>query len=94
MRSASSLHALALPIADLEILLAEGRFLISPVSIDDVIAGIRDDSSVNLLADLREALSWTSANKEETAADCLCQVAFRLVERARSLEPPHPVKPP
>jgi hypothetical protein len=81
MRVAASAHALLLPVAKLENLLADGRLIISPVSIDDVKVGIRQDSRVELLRDLRFALSWASGSTEETAAECLCQVAYRLVER-------------
>jgi hypothetical protein len=85
MRVVSSLHALVLPIAKLESLLADGRPVISPVSIDDVIAGIRHDSAVELLKGLRQAMSWTTGDSETAAAECVCQIAFRLVERLNRL---------
>jgi len=85
MRVVSSAHALILPIAKLEELLADGRSVIRPVSIDDVIAGIRHDSPVELLKDLRQAMSWTSGDSETAAAEVLCQIAFRLVERLNRL---------
>src|SRR5262249_27197765 len=85
MRMAVSAHASVLPVAKLEEALADDRPIISPISIDDVNAGIRHDSSIELLKDLRFALSWASGNTEESAAECLCQVAYRLVERLNRL---------
>jgi hypothetical protein len=85
MRVVSSLRAFILPVADLENLLADGRSVISPVSLDDVIAGIRHDSAIELLKDLRRAMVWTSGESEQAAAESVCQIAFRLVERLNRL---------
>ena len=85
MRFVSSLHALVLPIADLENLLADGDSLIKPVSIDDVNAGIRHDSAVEVLKDLRRTMPWTSGESEKAAAESVCQIAYRLVARLNRL---------
>jgi len=81
----SSLYSFVFPIAELENLLADGRSLIRPVSIDDVITGSRDDSAVELLKHLRYALAWTSGGSEKAAAEAVCQIGFEFVERLNGL---------
>jgi len=85
MGTACSAHALILPIEKLEDLLAQGHDVIAPVSIYGVRDSTQDSCAVEVLQDLREALSWTSHNNNETAAEGLCQITFRLVERLNQL---------
>lgn len=85
MREAYSALALILPVDQLDNLLAQGNDVIGPVSIDAVLDVAQDSSAIAVLEDLREALSWTSTKSEESAAEALCQIAFRLVERLNRL---------
>jgi hypothetical protein len=77
----SSLYSFVFPIAELENLLADGRSLIRPVSIDDVITSSSHDSAIDLLKDLRHALSWTREGSEKGAEESVCQIGFEFVER-------------
>jgi hypothetical protein len=81
----SSLYAFVFPIAELENLLADGRSLIRPVSIDDIITNSSHDSAIDLLKNLRHALSGMRGGSEKAAAESVCQIGFEFVERLNRL---------
>jgi hypothetical protein len=80
-----SLYAFVFRIAELQNLLADGRSLIRPVSIDDIITSSSHDSAIDLLKDLRHALSGMSGGSEKAAAEAVCQIGFEFVERLNCL---------
>ncbi len=74
-----------LPIEQLEISLAEGRSVIQPFTIKDMLAKLNGDDVVAVTVWARETADWINTTDPTKAAEGLCQFTFELVQKLNQL---------